>query len=51
MGWFGRVLPSRVSCVEGLVPSVVMLGGGGTFNRWGLIEGNEVVGSTVLRKD
>jgi hypothetical protein len=26
-------------CVKGLVPSVVLLGSGGTFKRWGSVRG------------
>jgi hypothetical protein len=31
------------SCVAGLFPKVVLLEAGGTFKRWGLVGGPEVI--------
>jgi hypothetical protein len=40
--WYGLdkfPLPHKSSCVNGLVPTVALLGDGGAFGRWGLVEG------------
>jgi hypothetical protein len=40
-------LSPRDSCVGSWVLSVMMLGGGGTFERWGLVPGNQVIEGTA----
>jgi hypothetical protein len=34
--------------VHGLVPTVVLLGGGKTFRKWGLVGGPQVLGDVPL---
>jgi hypothetical protein len=37
------------SCVESLVPSVAVLRDGGVFKRWGLVDGGQVTGTSLLK--
>jgi hypothetical protein len=40
-------VPPNSLCVKGLVPMVVLQGGSGTFKRWGLLGGPEVIRGTL----
>jgi hypothetical protein len=49
--WFGYGLSLRGSCVGNLIPNDTVLGGSGTFKRWGLVGGVQVIWEHDLRRD
>jgi hypothetical protein len=40
----------KVLCVKGLFPRVALLGDSGTFRRWGIMNGPEVMGGVPLKR-
>jgi hypothetical protein len=41
--------PPKVHLLKGLVSNIVLLGGGGTFKRWGLAGGLQITGCVPLK--